>query len=159
MLHESGDLPRLHLIAKSKLTVLSIPVTSVRFFAKPLALHIAAVRHLDDRCFKCSSMWFRRRGWNIQCTIHSNLAALCWNFGVDYIKLVIATAANEVLYRLRQRWMDWIPKATVVVGSGLRLMLWTGLGLWSVLGIQSGNRSQTWVHTANSAIVTYTDWM
>ena len=44
MLHSNSELPTLHLIAKSKLTVLSLPVSSVQFFAKPHALHIAAVR-------------------------------------------------------------------------------------------------------------------
>ncbi|XP_063687410.1 uncharacterized protein LOC134820752 [Bolinopsis microptera] len=45
MLHSSKDLPTLHLIAKSKLTVLTIPVSSVQFFAKPHALHIATEKY------------------------------------------------------------------------------------------------------------------
>ena len=48
MLHNHSELPTLHLIAKSKLTVLSLPVSSVQFFAKAHALHIAAVRFLQN---------------------------------------------------------------------------------------------------------------
>lgn len=45
MLHTESELPTLHLIAKSKLTVLSLPVSSVQFFAKPTALHIAREKY------------------------------------------------------------------------------------------------------------------